>query len=82
MKVLHLYIEEIFEENDAYFRLTIQAGAVKIHGRLPDRSLIYLVQGVPATLRDVNAGGWVKPLDCQRRLEVDTDSFNFREVTE
>lgn len=82
MKALVLHIEEIFEENDRYFRLTIQVGAVKISGRLRERSLIYLMKGAPATLRNVQAEGWVTPVGYKKRLEVDSDSFNFWEIEE
>lgn len=80
MNVVDLHIEEIFEENDSYFRLTIQAGAVKIRGRLPERSLIHLVQGDPAAMRDAEVSGWVKPVGYKQRLEIDTDSLNLRKV--
>ena len=80
MNVVDLHIEEIFEETGGYFRLTIQAGAVKIQGRLLDKSLIYLMQGVPTTLRDADVSGWIKPKDQKRPVEIDAASFNLREV--
>ena len=80
MNVADLHIEEIFEDNDIYFRLTIQAGAIKIQGRLPERSLIRLIQGDPATLRDVDVSGWAKPKDQKRSVEIDAESINLRRV--
>ena len=81
MRVIDLQIDEMFEaDNNRFFRLTIQVGALKIQGRLTDRSFIYLMQGKPATMRDAEVGGWVKPAGENLGVAVDADSLNLREV--
>ena len=81
MRVIDLQIVEMFTpDGDRYFQITIQAGALKIQGRFTDRSFIYLMQGKPATMRDAEVGGWVKPEDAKWPVTVDADSLNLREV--
>ena len=81
MRVIDLQIDEMFEaDNNRFFRLTIQVGALKIQGRLTDRSFIYLMQGKPATMRDAEVEGQVKPVDAKWPVTVDTDALNLRKV--
>jgi len=81
MRVIDLQIVEMFTpDGDRYFQITIQAGALKIQGRFTDRSFIYLMQGKPATMRDAEVGGWVKPAGENLGVAVDADSLNLREV--
>ena len=81
MRVIDLQIDEMFEaDNNRFFRLTIQVGALKIQGRLTDRSFIYLMQGKPATMRDAEVSGQVLPLDAKWPVTVDADALNLRKV--
>ena len=81
MRVIDLQIDEIFAAGgDRYFRITIQVGALKIQGRLTDRSFIYLMQGKPATMRDAEVSGQVLPLDAKWPVTVDADALNLRKV--
>ena len=81
MRVIELKIDEIFAvDGDRYFQITIQAGALKIQGRLNDRSMVYLMQGKPATMRDAEVSGQVLPLDAKWPVTVDDDSLNLRKV--
>jgi len=80
MNVVDLRIEEILENDGSYFRMTIQAGAIKIQGNFQERSLIYLIRGIPVTMKNVDVNGRVKPKGHKRRVEIDSESLALRKV--